>query len=167
VIEPRAVSASVRYKRILLEKTGRLDVDVVFGPLILEKPLADATEDATRLAGEDILHRFRLTFDQRTRRIRMIPDSAEPIRSEPLRGIGIAFLPKKAGLEVAHIFPGTPGAASEIRKGDLLVEVDGTPVYERDDCSPAIPREADSVVLSFVRDGESISVEIAVVDLVP
>ncbi len=165
-IEPRAVAASVRYNRVLLEKTGRLDVDVAYGPLIIEKPVADATENATRIAGEDILNRFALTFDQRTRRIRMIPDSDEPIRSDPLRGIGVAFSPEEEGLEVIHIFPDTPGAESEIRKGDVLVAIDDTPIYERG-CSPAISREADYAVLSMLRDGDPLSIEIEVVDLVP
>jgi hypothetical protein len=165
-VEPRPVSASIRYSKILLEKTGRLGEDVAYGPLTVKRPVVDVTEQKPRIAGEDLLQRFVWTFDQRARRIRMISDSGDPIESEPFRGSGLAYRPTDDGFEVVHIFPGTPGADGRIHKGDVLVEVDGKPVYDRG-CEPILPREKDSTFATFLRDGETFSIELAIEVLVP
>jgi hypothetical protein len=165
-VEPRPVSASIRYSKVLLEKTGRLGEDVEYGPLIVERPIVDVSREKPRIAGEDLMQRFVWTFDQQERRIRMIADSDDPIESEPFRGSGLAFRPAEAGFEVVHIFPDTPGADGRVRKGDVLVEVDGNPVYENG-CNPVIPRDRESAVATFLRDGETFSIEVAIEVLVP
>lgn len=165
-IAPRAVSASVRYEGIRLEKAGRLARDIAFGSLTIETPIVELIEEETRLAGEPILRRFAWTFDQRTRRIRMIPDSSDPILSEPLRGTGLALRPTGAGMEVTHIFPGTPGEAAGVLPGDLIVAVDGTPVHERG-CTRMIDPGRDAATLAIIRGAERMDQEVPVGVLVP
>ena len=166
-IEPRAVSASVRYTEIRIDKTGRLDEDVAYGPLILERPIVEVIENGTRLSGEDLMRRFVWTFDQRARRIRMIASSDEPIQTGPVRGTGLALRPAEAGFEVVHVFRDSPAAEAEIRQGDVIVAIDGTAVYERGCASFDDSDGGTAVVLSIVRDGEEIDVRVSPRVLVP
>jgi membrane-associated protease RseP (regulator of RpoE activity) len=166
-IEPRAVSASVRYTEIRIDKTGRLDGDVAYGPLILERPIIEVIENGTRLSGEDLMRRFVWTFDQRARRIRMIAPSEDPIRTGPVRGTGLALRPVDAGFEVVHVFPGSPAAEAEIEEGDLIVAIDGTPVYERGCVSFDDDSDREAVTLSIVRDGREIDTRVLSRILVP
>lgn len=152
--EPVLHSAAVRYSGIRIEKAGRLAADVPFGPLTLERPIVDVTPgDDTRLAGYPILKRFVWTFDQRAKRIRMIADGDEPLRSEPTAITGVAYRPLEAGLEVARVFDRSPAERAGLREGDLVVAIDGTPVYERG-CDGIVPPKAGVPIRLSILRGE-------------
>jgi len=165
--EPRGVSGSVRYSGVRLDTKGRLGEDLVFGPLVAERPIVEIVEDGTRLSGVKIMHRFVWTFDQRKGRIRMIADSDSPIRTGPVWGMGLAFRPVDAGFEVVHVFADAPGADAEIRQGDVVTAIDGTPVYRRGCASLNDPPGDEEILFSIVREGEKIDVRLAPRILVP
>ena len=164
---PRPLSAAVRFRSIEIESTGRAAGDYLFGPLRLERPTIEVTESGSRLAGWKILHRFEWIFDPQNRRIQMTPDTGAPIHLEPLRGIGIAFRPLEAGLEVAHIFADTPGSASEIQVGDIVTAIDGIPVYERGCRTLYETVDQPKLVLTVERQDKPIDVTVELAVLVP
>ena len=165
--EPVEVRASVRYKGIRLDRAGRLADDLIYGPLTLEKPVTEVVEDGTRLAGFKILRRFVWTFDGKSKRIRMLPDSDTPIHSEPARGHGLALRPIEEGLEVARVFPGMPGEQAGLRIGDVIVAIDGEPVWERGCVSVNDAGAEPTSTWSVDRNGEILDVEITSRVLVP
>ena len=165
--EPRRVSASVRYNGIRIDRAGRLDEDLAYGPLIVERPIVEVIETGTRLSGEDLLRRFVWTFDQRTRRIRMIAPSADPVRFDPVRGSGLALRPIELGFEIVRVFAGSPAEEARLLKGDVIVAIDGTAVYERGCLSIDDDTERDTVVLTVIRDGETTDVTVSQRVLVP
>ena len=157
---PRPLSGSVRYNEIRIKKGGRATDVLAYGPLTIERPTVDIIENGTRLSGQKILSRFEWTFDQRRRRIRMIPDSDEPIRMPPVRSLGLAFRPVEEGMEVVKVFPDTPGEEAGIRKGDIVVAIDGTPIHERGCISPSDSLQKTSGTLSIRRQGNLLQVEV-------
>jgi len=165
--EPIDVRGSVRYKGIRLDRAGRLADDLTYGPSTLERPVTEVIEDGTRLAGWKILRRFVWTFDAKSKRIRMVPDSEEPIRSDPARGHGLALRPIEAGLEVARVFAGMPGEEAGLQPGDVIVAIDGVPVWERGCVSVNDPDSGTTSTWSLDRHGERLDVELTSRVLVP
>jgi len=166
-IEPKPLSAAVRFSEIRLEQVGRLGEDVDYGPLILSRPVVEIIAEGTRVSGVPLMRRFVWTFDQRRRRIRMIADSTDPIRSDPERGTGLALWPIETGYRVAHIFPDTPAEQAGMRVGDVIRAVDGVPVYERGCTELDDYDDRESVVMSVARGAETIDVQISIRVLVP
>ena len=164
---PRPVAASVRYDAIRVDEAGRLARDIAYGPLVLERPVVEAIDDdATRLAGYRILRRFVWTFDGRNRRIRMVPDSAEPIRFDAVRGTGLTFRPRERGMEIVRVLDDTPAERTDVREGDLVTAIDFVPVYERG-CVSMIDDTRETTTLTVERDGASMDIEVRIAVLVP
>lgn len=164
---PRATSGSVRYDTIEVDHEGRHANDIPFGPLSLSKPVVEVREDGPRIVGHKILKRFELTFDQAQRTIRMRPDSPDPVHLEPVRGIGVVFRPREQGLEVASALDGMPAASAGVQDGDVVIAVDGTPVYERA-CRPSYEEsDAESLILSVRRGDATLDIAVNLDVLVP
>jgi hypothetical protein len=165
-VPPRPVGGAVGYTGIDLVSAGRMRGDLRVGPLRVERPLV-RLDDGTRLVGADILERFEATFDQKKRRIRLVPDSEEPIVLAPARGIGVALRPVAEGFEIARVFPGTPAEASGLRKGDLLVAFDGVPIDERGCRNPWDDADNRNTRLTVRRGGSDRDVDVEIAVLVP
>ena len=77
-------------------------------------------------------------------------------------GIGLAPLPRDAqrqlgassGVVVNQVDPSGP-AADKLAAGDVIQQVDGTPVSSPDEVKAAIQKGGDTVVLKVVRQGDS------------
>ena len=164
---PRVTSGSVRYKSIEEDKEGRMKGSLIFGPLTIDQPVVEITQNGSRLAGWQILRRVAWTFDQRNKRIRMVPDSDEPVRMKPVTGTGLIFAPLDEGFEVVRVLEGMPGESAGIVEGDIVVAVDGTPVYERGCKSMNDFGEDGSIVLSVYRDDEIHKIRVPLDVLVP
>lgn len=162
--EPRPVHASVRYSEIVLQDAGRIAGTIEFGPFTLDRPIVRVS-DGRRLLGADVLEHAVVTFDRTHRRVRLTPDKESPLVLEPFRGWGVALRPRRTGMEVIKVFPGTPADDAGIREGDLLTRVDGTPVHERG-CRRV---DADGTLndVEFERDGVTITASLESVILVP
>jgi serine protease Do len=65
-------------------------------------------------------------------------------------------LPERDGLLVQQIFDDTPAAAADLRRGDLIVSVDGTAVDSVDVLYAALATGTDRLTLGLVRGTEEI-----------
>lgn len=160
---PVPTGASVHYDDVRLERTGRLDTDVPLGPRVLARPIAEITHDAPRLIGQELLREFVWTFDARNRRIRIVGDTAAPLETPALEGVGVAMRPVAAGFEVVRVFPGSAGADAGLVEGDVVTAVDGVAIAERG-CRAV---GSASPVWTVERDGVAREVRVAPRVLVP
>lgn len=165
-VEPREAAAVVTAATVRVRKVGRTAGAFRFGPLTFQEPLVTVAADE-RYAGWEVLRHFVLTFDQRNRRVRMEPRDPAPVRMPSLVGSGLAFRPRREGLEVVRVFPGTPAAAAGVREGDLVVAVDGTPVSERGCSDPNGKSPGDRQRLALLSAGAETEAEIVFETLIP
>ncbi len=70
-------------------------------------------------------------------------------------------------MEVIKVFPDTPGEEAGIRKGDIVVAIDGTPMHERGCISPSDALQKTSGTLSIRRQGNLLQVEVRLRVLIP
>ncbi len=70
------------------------------------------------------------------------------------------------GALVLEVIKDTPAERAGIKAGDVIVELDGKPVYDTDDIRGALPKDAGRVSVSLVRRGMRRTVE-ASVDAAP
>ena len=70
----------------------------------------------------------------------------------------------QSGALVTQVLPGTPAEAAGIRAGDVVVEMNGEPVTGSSDLRNKVGllRVGDAVRLTIVREGESITIDLAV-----
>ncbi|KAF0207950.1 MAG: trypsin-like peptidase domain-containing protein [Actinomycetota bacterium] len=73
-------------------------------------------------------------------------------------------LPVEEGAYVAELTKGTEAEKSGIRKGDVIVKLDTTPIRSMDDLILAVRRKTvgDTVTLSLYRDGKQIEIKMKV-----
>jgi len=76
-------------------------------------------------------------------------------------------LDRAAGLEVVEVIPGSPAAHAGMRREDLLVEVDGTPVTDAGDLQRLMVGEAIGrpVGVRVFRGGELVELTLVPVEL--
>jgi len=65
------------------------------------------------------------------------------------------------------VFPYTPGEEAGIRKGDIVIAVNGMPIQERGCVSPSEALEVASAILSISRDGSLLEIEVELSVLIP
>ncbi len=143
-VEPRVVSASVRYSEIVLNRQGRSATSYPLGPLDLERPTVALRKNGARLLGAKVLSRFIWTFDKQAREIRIEPSGSEPIAFPPVRSSGYAVKPTDAGFEIFRVEPGSPADEAGRDLGAVSLAIDGTPVYERGCVSAGDFRKEDT-----------------------
>lgn len=164
--EPRRLRVSQGMDRIRFQQIGRLAESLRVAGVEIPAPIATLT-DGTELLGTDIMRRFAWTFDQKTRRVRIRPSSTEPLEIPAIRGTGALMTPGELGLEILRVLPGTPAEAAGLRAGDLVVAVDGRPVYEQGCDRWERAEQADETILGFERGSESFEAALPKVLLVP
>ena len=83
----------------------------------------------------------------------LIPDLAEALGTS-----------RERGAVVAQVIPGTPAEAAGIQIGDVIVEMNGEPVVGSSDLRNKVGllRVGDAVRLTIERDGEPMTIELAV-----
>ena len=69
-------------------------------------------------------------------------------------------------LPVADILPGSPGEFSDIRPGDVLIEIDGQPISGEQAYADTVTawRPGDVVMLKLLRDEQPIEIEVRLID---
>ena len=135
-----------------------------FGPALFEEPIVERA-DRISLAGFDVMKHFVWTFDKAADRIRIRPISRQPIRMEPVRGLGVAFNPAPEGFEVIEILTAPP--SSGLQKGDLVTHQDGVAMDKRDCASPDDDPDRESVTLTVRRAESTLEITVPVATLIP
>ena len=165
-VEPRPAKTVAEVTGTSVVKGGRLAQIIKFGPLQFDAPIVFVSK-SERLVGWRVLRHFKLTFDQRTKRIRIAPENKAPVQMPPVVGTGLGIRALSDGSEVVEVFSGTSAAASGMRKGDLIVAVNGVPVHERGCADPRGAPVGKRDVLTFDRNGVRAETEIENEILIP
>ncbi len=164
-VEPRPATISVGAQGVEVHHGGRVDGAIQVGPLEFEDPVV-ILSGGERLVGWQVLRHFVLTFDQNHKRMRMQTDNAGPVRMAPLVRAGLAYNPRPEGLRVVRVFPGTSAEAAGLRVGDLIVAIDGIPVYQQE-CGEFSVIAGQQQVFSYTRDGVRAEATIETEVLIP
>ncbi len=165
VSEPVPASVGQGMSKLHYSDIGRLDVEIDLAGVKIIQPLVEIGS-ITELIGTDVMRSFAWTFDQKSRRVRIRPASTDPLRLPPRRGTGAIYLPSADGYEIAKVLEGTPAQRAGLLVGDVVVAVDGTPVYEQG-CDRWKEEHRTETTLTVRREGETFDVELEVTDIVP
>jgi hypothetical protein len=165
VTAPIPVSVSQGMEQLYYSDIGRLDADVRIAGLSVTQPVMKVGP-TTELIGTQVMRRFSWTFDQKSRRVRIHPDSPNPLRLPPKRGTGAVVFPTDDGHEIARVLEGTPAAHAGLRVGDIVVAYDGIGVFDMG-CDRWIREHRTDTTLTVLRDGETFDLQVEVVDIVP
>jgi hypothetical protein len=119
-------------RAVKLDGDVKLGVQTVHHPLIYlgEDPSLD-TDQIARIGGPLLAH-FAVTFDQRTRAVRFTRADQTPLDPGPLKSLGLELVKRGAGWQIIDLIPNTPAAALDVRRGDVLVSVEGKPTVDLD-----------------------------------
>lgn len=164
---PIYLASAVRLDRIEQRFVGRLASDVVLGSITFEQPIVEQT-DRTELVGTEILKNFVLTFDQRNRRVRMIPVAGSRVRVDGVRSTGVVPTLHPRGKRVIHIVPQSPAEEAGIEIGDVITTISGLDVHS-DGCARRnlMMTKPEAVSYVFERDGERHEVVVPIAELIP
>jgi hypothetical protein len=101
------------------------------GPFRLEQPIIALVDSGIGgaddgLLGSGFLNRFTIGFDFEGRQMHLIPNTL--FRTEQwFDASGVGFRRTDRGYEVDMVLPDSPAGRADIRVGDSLVSLDGTP----------------------------------------
>jgi hypothetical protein len=128
---PQVTGAAQRMRHIERRSTARAREDAHIGPHVLQTPTLQSTP-GTELIGGRVMKHFVWTFDQSTRRVRMIRHSPHiPITFAPVYGHGMVLETDEDSFVVQDILPGTPASQADIQRGDQITHWNNRPVSDR------------------------------------
>jgi len=163
--DPGVASVSTRMDKYVQRREGRIGNRITIANLDFDQPIVSITRD-TELMGVHVLKHFVLTFDQANKRVRFEPQVEGPVRMRPRRTTGALLRADPAGFfEVSRVLPDTPAAATSLRAGDRVLELDGKPVAERG-CKRLDEPEKKSQRLGVQRPEALEQFEIDFIDLI-
>jgi len=164
-VAPVSAASALKINRIQRERWARMASDVNFGPVMLKEPTLDLAS-GTELVGTEVMRYFRFVYDQKRRRVRIDPIGDEPVPFESRSAPGWAITVKEQGFKVVEVYEGLGASRAGVREGDLIVKIDGTPVYERDLCDRRT-KPPGAVELTILRDDEELELTVERDLLVP
>jgi hypothetical protein len=159
------------------EFAGRVD-GLQLRPYFLAKPIAAfspdpkegllASSDIGALIGGAILMRFTVTFDYPHQRILLEPNSSF---SDPFRDneSGLSLLATGTDFhrfEVDDVEPGSPAATASVRKGDLLMAIDGHSAdeFDLDGLDRTFQQAGRTILLTIGRKGRTLKLRLKLED---
>jgi outer membrane lipoprotein-sorting protein len=163
--------------RVTREFAGRID-GLQLGPYLLRKPIVAfspdlkegllASSDIGALIGGAILMRFTVTFDYPHQRILLEPNSSF---SDPFRDneSGLSLLATGTDFhrfEVDDVEPGSPAATAGVRKGDLLMAIDGHSAdeFDVDGLDRTFQQAGRTILLAIGRKGRTLKLRLKLED---
>ena len=162
---PLPISVGQGMEKLRYADVGRLDADIEIAGVTVEQPIV-AIGAVTELIGTDVMRHFAWTFDQKSRRVRIRSGSSEPLHLPAVRGTGAILIPALEGYEIVRLLENSPAARVGLRVGDVVVAVDGTPVFEKG-CDRWKEVDRTETTLSVLREGQTLDLLVEVVDIVP
>jgi S1-C subfamily serine protease len=99
------------------------------------------------------------TADPRIADFVWLTDRSEQPRHRARLGVKFIPLPAGKGLEIGEVLPGSPAAKAGIKKGDVLIMLDGNPVASLEEARRAF---ADKLIHELVlkRGGKTVTVTV-------
>ena len=99
------------------------------------------------------------TADPRIADFVWLTDRSDQPRHRARLGVKFRQLPSGKGLEIVEVLPGSPAAKAGIKKGDVLIMLDGKPAATLEDARRAM---ADKLIHELVlrRDGKTVTVTV-------
>ena len=148
---------------------GRLKKALQVGVFSFDQPTVRISPIEQLSIGNEILKHFQLSFDQQKGVVQLTRVSDEPITFGPIRAVGCHFAPHDDGLLVSYVIPEAPFDKAGVKKGDVLLRLNGTPIKQIDDeTRERLNRTGEMVTLTFRREQETIEVTVpAITTLVP
>ena len=162
---PVAFDSSLRIDRVMVRSGARLAGDIAFGGATLVRPTV-STGRSIELVGSAVMRHFVATFDQKRRRVLFERPTTEPIESPPLRDVGWSLSPRQDGIEIVRVFEGFGAHRAGLLAGDLVVAIDGTPVYEQDFCDRK-PEQRDEITVTGEREKANLEFLVSIDTVVP
>ena len=156
--------ADADYGRVPLLRIGGVElgdvVTLMFGD---NAGVFSGTESWGGNIGSDILRRFVVTFDYQGRRMLLSPhaQTAEPFESD-MSGANFVGNADLTQILVDFVVPGSAAADAGLRKGDVVIAVDGQPIRSRSllDLRQRLRREGERVTFSIRRDASIVPVTV-------
>ena len=165
VSEPQVtgVSAGLKSNDIEVRESARAAQPVLLGPHTLQAPILASTED-TEIIGGAVMKHFVWTFDQSTKRFRMIrSDPDAEIEFAPVTGLGMLYTPSADGLLVRKVLEDSPARQLDIEPGDLVTHFDGKPLVQRG-CET---QDEGTRKIGLMRDGQFRELNLEIYTQVP
>lgn len=154
-VPPTLTGGRVRVNGLLRVETARLASDALLGGQVLSEPFV-ARSASIHLVGQQILHRFAITFDHPSGLVRFSsPDSTDgTIPAAPVRISDIVIDPLTGRIQ--HVLDD----ASGFEVGDVVLSINEVPFDERT-CPTPNPRplSEDSRAFQLVRGADTLVVE--------
>ena len=91
----------------------------------------------------------------------VITDKSEPVH-RPRLGVTIQPAASGSGIEILSILPNTPAATANLRKGDIILSVDGSPVKSVEEVRQALARGGPDHKVLIERDHKKITVTVTI-----
>ncbi len=152
---------------------GRI-TGIQLGPYLLRGPVAGfsadtkegalASSDIGAMIGGEILERFTVTFDYPHQRILLEPNGhfADPFQPNQT---GFSLIAKGVGFhqfECDDAEPGSPAAIAGLRKGDVLVAIDGHPAseFDLDKIDRLFQQTGRTLRLTIERNGQTLNMQL-------
>jgi hypothetical protein len=152
--------ARARVDGIHIVTSGRLRGIAQVGPLQVREPVV-ANSVSVDLVGQEVLRFFRITFDQRSKRVRFErSDTAvgAPVESSAVRSSGFALRPDTAWADVIRVFRDD----HPVRAGDRILAIGGQDWRDRTCPTPAtgpiVDPAPDTIEIRLLRDGREMTV---------
>jgi hypothetical protein len=129
---PLPLRSSMRFNRMEEHLVGRLNGPATFGGVTFSDPIVEILpDDATEIMGQDILAHLVVALDGVNRLATVVASSDAPITMDPVVGHGAVFRVTPSGFEVTRVAEGSPAAAAELQKGDMVTRLNDRSIFDR------------------------------------
>jgi len=92
----------------------------------------------------------------------VITDKSAPL-PRPRLGVTIQFAASGRGVEIIEILPDTPAAAANLRKGDIILSIDGSPVKSAEEIQRALAQGGPHHKVGVERNKEEMTIIVTIV----
>jgi len=132
VAPPVVTSSAVTATEIVETRSARLAGNLEWAGVTFERPIADISRREFGMIGRKALENFVVVLDQSQQRIVLVPSTNRVASPPPYRTKGLSLSPTREGLEVMGVAPNTQARRAGIRRGDVVLSINGEPAANWD-----------------------------------